>query len=152
MLVLSTQLGSSVCMQFESDGVVCPTKFCSNVFTTSAVDYIDHNPNSLSTKGSWHGTAIFSTQHLESKTDGIKCCSVQLAATASKVLQPLPKEYMTVHHFVLKSTDVYIPHFPKRKVFHGHIFLLQIYKPEDCPKHLPTSKMRLPVTKVNNRL
>ena len=139
-------------MQFESDGVVCPTKFRSNVFTTSAVDYIDHNPNSLSTKGSWHGTAIFSTQHLESKTDGIKCCSVQLAATASKVLQPLPKEYMTVHHFVLKSTDVYIPHFPKRKVFHGHIFLLQIYKPEDCPKHLPTSKMRLPVTKVNNRL
>ena len=152
MLVLSTQLGSSVCMQFESDGVVCPTKFRSNVFTTSAVDYIDHNPNSLSTKGSWHGTAIFSTQHLESKTDGIKCCSVQLAATASKVLQPLPKEYMTVHHFVLKSTDVYIPHFPKRKVFYGHIFLLQIYKPEDCPKHLPTSKMRLPVTKVNNRL
>ena len=139
-------------MQFESDGVVCPTKFRSNVFTTSAVDYIDHNPNSLSTKGSWHGMAIFSTQHLKSKTDGIKCCSVQLAATASKVLQPLPKEYMTVHHFVLKSTDVYIPHFPKRKVFHGHIFLLQIYKPEDCPKHLPTSKMRLPVTKVNNRL
>ena len=145
MLVLSTQLGNSTCMQFESDGVVCPTKLRSNVFTTFAIDNIDHNPSSGSAKDFWHRTAISSTQHLESKTDGIKCCSVQLAATASKFLQPLPKEYMTVHPFELKSTDVYVPRLPKRKDFQVHIFLLQIYKPE----HLPTPKMRLSVTKVN---
>ena len=58
MLVLSTQLGNIVCMQFEFDSLVCPTKIRSNVFTTFAVDNIDHNPSSYSAKDSWHGTAI----------------------------------------------------------------------------------------------
>ena len=105
MLVLSTQFGNSVCTQFESDGVVYPTKLRSNVFTTFAVDNIDHNPSSRSAKDSWHGTVISLTQHLESKTDGIKRYSVQLVATGSKILQPLPKKHTTVHPFVLKSTD-----------------------------------------------
>ena len=98
--------------QFESDGVICATQLRSNVFTF-AVDYID--PSSRSTKDSWHGEAISFTQHLESKTDGIERCSVQLSDTALLVLQPLPKEYTTVqHHFVFKSIDVYIPRLPKR--------------------------------------
>ena len=50
MLVLSMQLGNSVCMKFESDGVVCPTKLLSNVFTTFAVDNTDENPSSHSTR------------------------------------------------------------------------------------------------------
>ena len=135
--------------QFESDGVDCPTKLRSNVFTTFAVDNIDHNPSSHSAKVCWHGTAISSTQNLESKADGIKRCCVQLAVTASKVLQPIPKEYTTVHFFVLKSTDVYVPHLPKRNAFQEHIFLLQIYKPEDRLIQLPTPKMRLCVTNVD---
>ena len=44
ILVLSTQLGRSACTQVESEGVICPTKLCSNVFTTFSVDNIDHNP------------------------------------------------------------------------------------------------------------
>ena len=72
ILVLSTQLGNGVCTQFESDGVTCLTKLRSNVFTTFAIDNIDHNPNSCSAEYFWHGTAIFSTQFLESKTDGTK--------------------------------------------------------------------------------
>ena len=50
MLVLSTQLENSICKQFESDGVICPTKLRLNVFTTFAVDNIDHSPSSRSTK------------------------------------------------------------------------------------------------------
>ena len=61
MLVLSLQLGTSVCTQFESDGVVCPTKLRSNVFTTFAVDNIDHNPSFCSAKDSCHRIAIYST-------------------------------------------------------------------------------------------
>ena len=76
MLVLSTQIGNGVRTQFEYDGVVCPTKLLSNVFTTFVVDNIDHNLSSHSAKDSWHGRTISSTQHLESKADGIKCCSV----------------------------------------------------------------------------
>ena len=61
MLVLLTQLRNRVHTKFESDGVICLAKFCSNVFTTFAVDYIDHNPSYRSAKDSWHGTAIYST-------------------------------------------------------------------------------------------
>ena len=51
----------SVYTQFESDGVICATKPCSNVSTTFAVDNIDHNPSSRCIKDSWDGTANFST-------------------------------------------------------------------------------------------
>ena len=61
---------------FESDGVVCPTKLLSNIFTTSTVDNIDRNSSFHSAKVTWHGTAFPSTQHLESKKDGIKHYSV----------------------------------------------------------------------------
>ena len=115
ILVLSTQLGNSVCTQFESDCVVCPTKLCSNVFTTFAVDNIYNNPSSRSVKNSWHAAAISSTLHIESK--GIKHCSIQLADAASKVLQPLSKKFTTVHTSVLKSEDVCVPCLSKRKGF-----------------------------------
>ena len=49
MLFLSTQLGNSIFTQFESDGAVCPTKLCSNAFTT-----FGQNSSSLSAKDSWH--------------------------------------------------------------------------------------------------
>ena len=115
MLVLSRQLGNSVYPQIDSDGVICATKLRSHVFTTSVVDNIDRNPSSRFAKDFWHGTAISSTQHLESKTDGIKRCSVQLVDTALVFLQPLPKEYTTVYPFVFKSTEIYVPRLPKRK-------------------------------------
>ena len=50
MLVFSTRFGSSVYMQFASDGVVCPANLLSNVFTTFVVDSIDRNPGSRSAK------------------------------------------------------------------------------------------------------
>ena len=75
-LVLLMQLGNGWCMQFESDGVICPTKLCSNVFTTFAVDNIDQNSSSHSTKYFWHGTAISLTQYLQSETSGISSCLV----------------------------------------------------------------------------
>ena len=56
-----------------------------------AVNNIDHNPSSRSAKDIWHGRAVSSTRHLQSKTDGIKRCYVQLADTALIFLQSLPK-------------------------------------------------------------
>ena len=40
MLVLLTQLGHSVYTQFESDGLICATKLCSNLFTIFAIDIL----------------------------------------------------------------------------------------------------------------
>ena len=86
-------LGNSACMQFESNGVICPTKLCLNVFTTFAADNIDHNPPSCSAKYFWYETAISSKKQLESKTHGIRRCSVHLTDTPLKVLPPLLKRY-----------------------------------------------------------
>ena len=58
LLSISTALGNTAVDQYEEDGVVCPKKLRSGVFTTSAVDNIDHNPSSTTSQGSLHGTAI----------------------------------------------------------------------------------------------
>ena len=47
VLELSTDMGNRVCARFESEGVVCPPKLRKGVFTTAAVDNIDHNPSSV---------------------------------------------------------------------------------------------------------
>ena len=47
VLHLSAEMGNSgVCQLFQTEQVVCPSILKSNVFTTSAVDNIDHNPSS----------------------------------------------------------------------------------------------------------
>ena len=43
---LSVQLGESVMQQFHKEHVVCPPKMRGDIFTTAAVDNIDHNHSS----------------------------------------------------------------------------------------------------------
>ena len=66
VLQLSTDLANTVCQQYEDDDIVCPPGLRKNVFTTSAVDNIDHNPSSTTAlaKDAFHGTAIFLTNHI----------------------------------------------------------------------------------------
>ena len=44
-----------------------------------------------------------------------------------------PKGIHSSAFLCIKSTDVYVPRLPKGKAFQEHIFLPQIYKPEDPP-------------------
>ena len=46
VLQISTDMANGVCARFEAEQVVCPPKLRSGLFTTSAVDNIDHNPSS----------------------------------------------------------------------------------------------------------
>ena len=46
VMQISVDLGHSVCLLLEVDGVVCPSKFEKSLFTTGSVDNIDHNPGS----------------------------------------------------------------------------------------------------------
>lgn len=52
-----------VCKMYHKEGVVCPPKMRKGIFTTAAVDNIDHNPSSTTAKTSFHGTAITLMQH-----------------------------------------------------------------------------------------
>ena len=60
VLEISTQLGDSVVSTYLEKGVVCPAVLQKGIFTTSAVDNIDHNP---STTTSFYGTGISVFQH-----------------------------------------------------------------------------------------
>lgn len=63
LLSISTEITNSVIGRYESEGVVCPSKLRQGLFTTAAVDNIDHNPSSTSSHDSFHGTAISLVQH-----------------------------------------------------------------------------------------
>ena len=63
VLAISTAMGNTVSAQLEEEHVVCPSKLHFSLFTTSAVDNIDHNPSSTMAKGSLHGTRISLFQH-----------------------------------------------------------------------------------------
>ena len=63
VLKISTQLGEAVVERYLDEGVVCPPLLQGKVFTTAAVDNIDHNPSSTTSKSSFHGTGISIFQH-----------------------------------------------------------------------------------------
>ena len=65
VLQLSTDLANAVCQQYEDDNIVCTLGLRKNVFNTSAVDNIDHNPSSTTVlaRDAFHGTAISLTNH-----------------------------------------------------------------------------------------
>ena len=71
VLRLSTDMGNTVCKMYESENVVCPPTMHGNLFTTAAVDNIDHNPSSTTAKHSFHGTSISLLPHKTSQDDGV---------------------------------------------------------------------------------
>ena len=71
VLCLSAEVGSSVCEQFHMEQVVCPPKLRGSVFTSAAVDNIDHNPSSTTSRESCHGTGISLFQHPTYDGEGV---------------------------------------------------------------------------------
>ena len=70
MYILSSSIGNTVCSQVERDSIVRPSILRLHLFTTDAVENVDHNPSSRSAKDSFHGAVITTTQHLEHVCDG----------------------------------------------------------------------------------
>ena len=63
VLHLSAEMGNSMCQRFHMKQVVCPPIMRGTVFTTAAVDNINHNPSATTAKDSFHGTGISLVQH-----------------------------------------------------------------------------------------
>lgn len=57
-------------MRYNNEGVVCPSKLRRELFTTAAVDNIDHNASSTSSQSSLHGTAISLVKHSSDTENG----------------------------------------------------------------------------------
>ena len=60
---MSTEITNTVIEWYARERVVCPSKLRETLFTTAAVDNIDHNPSSITSQGSFHGTAVSLAQH-----------------------------------------------------------------------------------------
>ena len=63
VLEISCELARKACERFKENKIVCPMKLRHDLFTTTAIDNIDHHPNSTTSKDSFHGTAISLFQH-----------------------------------------------------------------------------------------
>ena len=62
VLQLENNIAFTMCKQFESDGIVCPSILRKGLVTIGAIDNIDHNPSSATAHSSFHGTGISITQ------------------------------------------------------------------------------------------
>ena len=108
VLSISTSLANSVCKQYTMDKVVCPPKLRGNLFTTAAVDNIDHNSSSTTAKSNFHGTGISLFQHPTHENPGVDR-KIEHLDTESKTISPLPDCYSEVLSAMLPSKPPPVP-------------------------------------------
>ena len=111
VLSISTDLGNNICRFFQQEGAVCPPELKVGLFTTGAVDNIDHNPSSTSAQDSFHGTGISLFQHPNSGVRGVKRPRVSISdeATTTKTTAHLPESYTTVPPVFLGKRELPLP-------------------------------------------
>ena len=111
VMPISTDAANSVCRRFEQDGLVCPPKLCKDLFTTGALDHIDHNPSATTEKDSFHGTAISLVQHPTSdncrKERSVNVIDENIAKL--RRVQDLPDYHTSVQPVVLKNSNPVVP-------------------------------------------
>jgi hypothetical protein len=111
VMEISTAMGNRVCEQYHRDQVVCPPNLRGGLFTTAAIDNIDHNPSSTTATDSFHGTGISLFQHPSPQNDGTDRREHHILEQTStnKTLSELPQSYTNVHPLGLTRKDPPIP-------------------------------------------
>ena len=119
LLSISTDITNSVIDRYDKDSVVCPSKLRDGIFTTAAVDNIDHNPSSTSSQDSFHGTAISLVQHPTAEKPGTERSTDVFdpdRSSTSKKIATLPSYYTDVPPLTLPSTNIVVPDTSARLV------------------------------------
>ena len=102
VLRLSAQMGNSVCQLYHIEQVVCPPTLRSNVFTTAAVDNIDHNPSATTAKNPFHGTGISLLQHPTCAGEGV---ALSIALTG----RVLDQRRLSLYQNITRMYDLLLP-------------------------------------------
>lgn len=105
VLDLEDRIATSVCEQFEEDGVVSPACLRKGLFTVGALDNLDHNPTSTISESSFHGTGISLFQFPTKDNPGEERPPITLAPSGTRK-HNLPNSYAIVPAVALKTTDV----------------------------------------------
>lgn len=94
---ISAQLGEAVVAQYVEDGVICPPDLRKKLFTTAAVDNIDHNPTATTSQTSFHGTSVSIFQHPSSENAGDKREPLKIDSEMKvKKVPELPEAYTNI--------------------------------------------------------
>ena len=97
VLRLSSDMANAVCEHFKETDTVCLPNLKTNVFTTAAVDNIDHNTSLTTAVSSFHGTSISLIQYPTVEGEGVENASFkQRNVSASKTMGPLPSSYTNI--------------------------------------------------------
>ena len=103
ILRLSSDMANAVCEHFKETDTVCPPNLKRNVFTTAAVDNIDHNTSLTTTITSFHRTSISLIQHPNEHGEGVSNAIIKRRnLSPSTTIVPLPSSY-TKHTSSVKS-------------------------------------------------
>jgi hypothetical protein len=111
LLQVTADMASGICTQFEADKVVCPPNMRHGLFTTGAIDNVDHNPSSATARDSFHGTSISIMQHLTHESSGTKRDTVVInqEIASAKSVPPLPTSYTSVPQAALEKKQFTVP-------------------------------------------
>ena len=110
VLDISMNTAISAAQQYESEGVVCPLILRKNLFTTAAIDNLDHNPSSTTSQGAFHGTGISIFQNRAAESDGIiRHKSEMQTELHGKQIPPLPESYTMLTPVTVKKDPIIPP-------------------------------------------
>lgn len=84
VLELTKGLGEAVVTRAVEEEVVCPTTLRKGLFTTCAVDNLDHNPSATTAQSAFHGTGISLFQHPSIDEKGEDRNLIQIFQTGTK--------------------------------------------------------------------
>ena len=123
VLAVSTDLGNAVWRRYQEDRVVCPPNLRLQLFTSAAVDNIDHNPSSTTANDSFHSTGISLFQHVTTNELGISRERTPLtkheSAAGTKKVIALPESYTQVPPASLPNKNIPVPNMPQQQTEDG---------------------------------
>ena len=95
VLEVSAQLGDAAVSKYKAEGIVCPNILRKYLFTTAAMDNINHNPTATTATTSFHGTSISIFQHPIVGNEGEQQEPNRIDTKVNKI-QELPGSYTNV--------------------------------------------------------
>ena len=102
-------LTKQLCKKYNEEGAVCPPSIKNGLFTTAAIDNIDHNTSSNTSRESFHGTSISVFQHPEEHIEIEKAAISNIGGKEMRL--ELPENYTVLPQVIEK-----VPEFPLQSV------------------------------------
>ena len=109
VLGLSADLGNTAISHFKIIKTVCPPKLNIGVFTTSALDNINHDRTAKGAQGSFHGTGISLFQHSDTENHGTEQRRFNFISRIGKKVTKLPESYTLVPGVTVTKSEVPVP-------------------------------------------